>query len=185
MNDQHDPNGTTKSTGATDLHREITLLEENLRCQLLAHRQLLACIERNREAIRRADMQQIRSICEQENTVAQNLAELEKVRLVLVGRVTEHLEPDAGQPVSMSRIAEALDGPAAGRFEALAAQLRAMIEEVRKASAVVRTATDALARHMSGLLQTVHSALGRAKVYGRRGMLVMGEQNQFCVDIKS
>ena len=185
MNDQPDEHGTVKSTASTDLHREITLLEENLRRQLEAHRQLLDCIERNREAIRRADMQQIRSICDQENTVAQHLAELEKVRLVLVGRVTEHLEPDAGQPVSMSRIAEALDEPAAGRFAALAAQLRAMVEEVRKASAIVRTATDALARHMSGLLQTVHSALGRAKVYGRRGMLVTGEQNQFCVDIKS
>ena len=178
-------NDTSNTTGATDLHQEITLLEENLHRQLKAHRQLLACIERNREAIRRADMKQIRSICEQENTVAQHLAELEKVRLVLVGRVTERLEPDAGEPVSMGRIAEALDGPAAGRFEALAAQLRAMIKEVRTASAVVRTAADALARHMGGLLQTVHSALGRAKVYGRRGMLVTGEQNQFCLDIKS
>ncbi len=178
-------NDRTRPAVPTDIHREISLLEENLRRQLDAHRQLLECIQRNREAIGRADMQQIRSVCDQENTVAQQLGELEKVRLVLVGRVTEHLEPDAGQPVSMSRIAEALDEPAAGRFEALAAQLRAMIQEVRQASAVVRTAADALARHMGGLLQTVHSALGRAKVYGRRGMLVTGEQNQFCLDIKS
>ena len=178
-------NDRTRPAVPTDIHREISLLEENLRRQLDAHRQLLECIQRNREAIGRADMQQIRSVCDQENTVAQQLGELEKARLVLVGRVTEHLEPDAGQPVSMSRIAEALDEPAAGRFEALAAQLRAMIQEVRQASAVVRTAADALARHMGGLLQTVHSALGRAKVYGRRGMLVTGEQNQFCLDIKS
>ena len=178
-------NDRTRPAVPTDIHREISLLEENLRRQLDAHRQLLECIQRNREAIGRADMQQIRSICDQENTVAQQLGELEKVRLALIGRVTEHLEPDAGQPVSMSRIAEALDEPAAGRLEALAAQLRAMIQEVRQASAVVRTAADALARHMGGLLQTVHSALGRAKVYGRRGMLVTGEQNQFCLDIKS
>lgn len=177
-------NATSRIDSPTDLHREVALLEDNLRRQLETHRKLLGCIERNREAVRRADMQQIRSICEEENTVAQELAEFEKVRLMLVGRLTQRLDPDAEKPVSLSRIASELDEPAGGRFQALATQLKSVVEEVRKASAVVRTATDALARHMSGLMQSVQSALGRATVYGRRGRLET-EQNQFCVDIKS
>ena len=178
-------NGNTTTTDRTDLRREIRLLEETLRRQLEAHKLLLACVERNREAIRQADMQQIRSICEEQNTIAQGLAELEKVRLTLVGRLTERLEPDAQQPVSLGRIAAELDESASGRFEALAAQLKHAVEEVRKASAIVRTAADALARHMSGLMQTVQSALGRATVYGRRGRIETGQQNQFCLDIRS
>ena len=177
--------GNTTTTDPTELRRDIDLLEQTLRRQLDAHKHLLVCVERNREAVRQADMQQIRSVCEEQNTVAQVLAELEKVRLVLVGRLTERLEPDAQQPVSLSRIAAELDEPAGGRFETLAVQLKQAVEEVRKASAVVRTAADTLARHMSGLMQTVQSALGRATVYGRRGRIETGQQHQFCVDIKS
>jgi len=178
-------NDTTTTTNPTELRREIRLLEEILRRQLEAHKQLFACIERNREAVRQADMQQIRSICEEQNTVTQGLAELEKVRLAIVGRLTERLEPDAQQPLSLSRIAAELDQPASGRFETLAAQLRQAVGEVRRASAVVRAAADTLARHMSGLMQTVQSAMGRATVYGRRGRIEPGQQNQFCLDIRS
>ncbi len=178
-------NGNTTTTDRTDLRREIRLLEETLRRQLEAHKLLLGCVERNREAVRQADMQQIRSICEEQNTVAQGLAELEKVRLTLVGRLTECLEPDAQRPLSLSRIAAELDEPARGRFETLAAQLKQAVENVRKASLVVRTAADTLARHMSGLMQSVQSALGRATVYGRRGRIETGQQNQFCLDITS
>ncbi len=178
-------NGNARPTKIAGLDQEITLLEENLRSQLESHRTLLRSIERNREAVRQADMQQIRSICEQKNVIAQHLSELEKQRLMILGRLTERLEPDAERPVSLDRIAAALKEPARGRFEALAAELRTAIEDVRTASAVVRGASDALARHMTGLMQTVQSVLGRAKVYGRRGRLVTGEQNQFCLDIRS
>ena len=178
-------NDNTTTTDPTGLRREIRLLEATLRRQLEAHKQLLVCVERNREAVRQADMQQIRSICEEQNTVAQELAELEKVRLALVGRLTERLEPNAQRPVSLSRIAAELDEPAGGRFKTLADQLKHAVEEVRKASAVVRAAADTLARHMSGLMQTVQSVLGRATVYGRRGRIETGQQNQFCLDIRS
>ncbi len=178
-------NDNTTTTDPTGLRHDIRLLEATLRRKLEAHKQLLVCVERNREAVRQADMQQIRSICEEQNTVAQGLAELEKVRLALVGRLTERLEPNAQRPVSLSRIAAELDEPAGGRFKTLAAQLKHAVEEVRKASAVVRAAADTLARHMSGLMQTVQSVLGRATVYGRRGRIETGQQNQFCVDIRS
>ena len=87
--------------------------------------------------------------------------------------------------MSLTRIAAELDEPASGRFKALTEQLKRAIDDVGKASAVVRMAADTLARHMSGLMQTVQSALGRATVYGRRGQIETGQQNQFCVDIRS
>ncbi len=67
----------------------------------------------------------------------------------------------------------------------LSDELRSTIEEVRGSSRIVRAAADALARHMGGLLQTVQSALSRARVYSDQGRIATGAQYQFCLDLKS
>jgi methyl-accepting chemotaxis protein len=146
---------------------------------------MLACLGRNREAIRRADMDAIKAVCEEQNAIVQRLAELEKSRLVLVGRLTQHLQPQAETPLSMRQIAEAVDEPAGRRLSALAGQLRAAVDEVRAASAVLKAAGEALARHMSGLMQTVQSALTRAGVYSPRGRLAVGAQSRYAIDLTS
>jgi len=163
---------------------EIALLERILRGQLDDHKRMLDCMERNREAVRHADMEAIKLVCQEQNSLAQHLAELEKARLTAVGRLTESLEPQAAAPLSVSQIAEAAGEPGR-RLTALADQLRATVQEVRRASTVVRTAADALARHMSGLMQTVHSALTRARVYSHRGRLATGAQSRFSIDVTS
>ncbi|MHC4218133.1 MAG: flagellar export chaperone FlgN [Planctomycetota bacterium] len=162
---------------------ELTVLEQLLLRQLEDHKRMLVCLEQNREAVRRADMDAIKQVCQEQNSIAQRLAELEKSRLVVVGRMTQRLQPQAAAPLSMQQIAEAVGEPAGDRLAGLAGQLRASVEEVRKASAVVRKAGDALARHMSGLMQTVHSALTRARVYSRRGQLATSDQCRFSVDV--
>lgn len=162
---------------------ELAALEQVLRQQLDGHKQLHVCIERNREAVRRADMEAIRRICQEQNTIAQRLAEQEKLRLFVVGRLTEALHPQAETPLSVKQITEAIGGPAARRLSALAGQLRAAVQDVRNASAVVRGAAEALARHMTGLMQSVHSVLTRAQVYSHQGRLATGTQSQFSVDV--
>ena len=164
---------------------DLARLEDNLRRQLEDHRKLLACLERNREAVRRADMGAIKSICQEENVIAQRLAELEKARLELIGRLTEQLHPHAEVPLSVSQITEEIGGPACSRLTALAGQLMATVEDVRRASSVVRGAAEALSRHMTGLMQSVHSALTRAQVYSRRGRIATSSQSQFCIDVTS
>jgi hypothetical protein len=164
---------------------ELIMLERILVRQLDGHKRMLGCIERNREAVRHADMDTIKRVCQEQNRLAQQLAELEKSRLTVVGRLTESLQPQAAAPLSLVQIAEAAGAPAGDRLTALAAQLRAAVQEVRQASTVVRTAADALARHMSGLMQTVHSALTRARVYSRRGRLATGTQSRFSIDVTS
>jgi hypothetical protein len=164
---------------------DLNQLEQILRRQLTDHERMLVCLERNREAIRQADMDAIKSVCEEQNAIVQQLAELEKSRLVVVGRLTQRLRPQAPAPLSMSQIAEALDEPAGRRLSALAAQLRNAVEEVRAASAVLKAAGQALARHMSGLMQTVQSALTRARVYSPRGQLALGAQSRYAIDLTS
>ncbi|MHC4991794.1 MAG: flagellar protein FlgN [Planctomycetota bacterium] len=176
---------TDATTPASGLASELTMLERILTRQLEGHKLMLECMERNREAVRHADMDAIKSVCQEQNQLAQQLAELEKSRLVVVGRLTESLQPEAATPLSLVEIAEAAGAPAGDRLAALAGQLRATVQEVRRASTVVRTAADALARHMSGLMQAVHSALTRAQVYSRRGRLATGAQSRFSIDVTS
>ena len=91
---------------------QLTLLERILVRQLEDHKRMLACMERNREAVRHADMDAIKSICQEQNVLAQQLAELEKSRLTVVGRLTESLQPRAAKPPAVHRFPRL---PAAGQ----------------------------------------------------------------------
>jgi hypothetical protein len=170
---------------ALDVKAGCELLEQMLRAQLEGHKRLLSCIERKRLAIRTADIDSIAAICGEENTLIQKLGEVEKRRIELIGRFTAHFAPKAPIPLTVSQIADAVGDPASTRLLAHAAQLKDMIRKVRRESSIVRTAADALNRHMTGIVQTVNGALSKARVYGNRGRIVVGAQMQTSVDIKS
>lgn len=160
-------------------------LRRILRGQLEGHKRLLACIDGSREAVRKADMQAIEQHCRKEHEIADRLAELEKARLQLVGALTATLRPQSAEPLTLTQIAEALDDPRRRDLLAVADELRATVDQVRRRSSVVRAAAEALARHMDGLVQTVQAAFSRAQVYGRRGRIATAGQRQFCIDVKS
>lgn len=170
---------------ATEMNEHIARLERIMRDQLQGHELLLECIHRKREAVRTADLDSIASICQREHTIVQRLAEMEKARLELIGKLTEALDSQAKAPLTVSRIAEAIDDPVRSRLCALAEKLRCTVLEARQASSVVRAATEALARHMTGIMQTVQSVLSQARVYSHSGRIAAGAQYQFCVDVTS
>ncbi len=165
--------------------QEAQRLGAAMRAQLEDHQRLLGCLERKRGAIAAADIEAVTRICGEEHTIVQRLAELEKNRLGTVGRITAALAPDAAQPMTVTAIAEAIDEPGRSSLLVLAEQLRATVAEVRQASTVVREAAEALNRHLTGIRQTVQSALSRARVYGQGGRLTAGAPMQFSVDVAS
>lgn len=162
-------------------------LERLLRTQLESHQRLLRCIEGKRQAIRTADMNGITDLCKQEHTILQRITELEKHRLELIGRLTETLRPNAEALLTISEIAalSGIEESSQVRLTVLAAQLREALNDVKRQSSVVRAASEALSRHMTGIVQTVHSALSRARVYGQRGTIALGTQIHSVVDLKS
>lgn len=174
-----------ESTAPVSVDELVVRLEQILRSQQQDYEKLGQLIECTRQAIREADMNAIADICQQQNTIAQHVTELEKARLTLVGKLTEMLDPTASKPFSISEVVQAIDEPNRSRMLQLSDELRSTVEEVRGSSQVVRAAADALARHMSGLLQTVQSALSRARVYSDQGRIATGAQYQFCLDLKS
>lgn len=184
-------NGPPKNPSAQGVRHDATpagaldKLERILRAQLEGHQRLLKCMDRKRQAIRTADIGSVADICAEENIIIQRLAEVEKHRLELLGRFTEALRPKAAKPLTMAEIAQSAAEPQQTRLITLAAQLRETLGELKAASSIIRAAAETLSRHMTGIVQTVQSALSRACVYGSRGKITTGAQLQSLVDVKS
>ena len=178
---QHDKEQLVKP----DIVELVGMLERILRAQHDDYKKLSNFIEHKKEAIRQAQIETIAQICEQENVIAQEMGELEKKRLTLVGEITATLRPDAMTPMTMLEIAASADEAQAARLIARRKELRASVKQVRRASSVVRTASEKLNQHMIGVLQTVRSALSGAGVYERKGQVALGAQLEFSVDVKS
>lgn len=143
---------------------------ESLLTQMVALQgELLALLERKREAMRRANPRLMAELCALENAKVQALSELEKKRLQLVAQLTLLVDPKAKEPLRMADLAERLPEPARGRLIALRGQLRDRLEEVRRQTSVARRAADSLVRHVQGLVQGVTSATTAAAAYGRLG----------------
>ena len=153
--------------------------------QLELHRRLIACLERKREAIRSADVDAFEGLAEEEVGLIGQLETQEQQRRGLLVEVTTAMGGDAAAPMTVGQIAERVPEPLQGRLLATAAELRELVGALRRLSTVVRTAAEALSRHMAGVMHTMQSALGRARVYGRQGNLAGGSQMQFSVDLKT
>lgn len=156
-------------------------LEDLLREQLEIHERLLELIGHKRQAVREARIDAIQSLCEDEGVLASRLAAAERQRQALLEAMATS---DAGT-MTIADVAARAPEDVGARMLALAGQLRESVQRVQRESSIVRAAAEALSRHMSGVVQTVHSALSRARVYGRQGRILLGAQMEFHVDLKS
>jgi len=184
--------------------RLAATLEHVLAGQLKTHRDLRACLGTKGEAVRTANAEAITSACVQERALMAVLEDLERKRAELVRRMAPLAAAPApgsanpaalpagmkglaggAAPVRMSAIISAIGGDAGERLRAITYDLRAVVIEVKRESAVLRAAADALARHVGGILETAHGAMNRAKVYGRRGRIDTNIASSACIDVKS
>jgi len=168
------------------MNTEVQAMEKLLTALFEDHQLLLKCIERKRQAIATAQINLVADLVHEEQTIIKRVAEVERHRIALVRRMSRIIKPDTQDELSMREITEAIvDQPQRTRIEALAAQLRDAVTQVRKESSVVRAAAEALARHMNGVMQSVQSALSRAGIYSHNGHIATGAQLEFNIDIKS
>ena len=86
---------------------------------------------------------------------------------------------------SVSAIAAVLPIAAADRLEVRAAELRELVERSRREQSLLKSAGEALARHMAGIVQSVTGALSGTGVYGRRGRLREGAPLAAGIDLTS
>jgi len=170
-----------------DRRTSIELLRHLLTKQIELHDQMLDCVNRKREAVRQADVDGLTKTCEREQVIVQRLLDLEQRREPLVRHLAGLLgvEPADGQSLTSSALAEHLDEPNRGMLQALAAQLREKVLQVRKDHSIVRHAAEALSRHMAGIMQNVQSVMNQSKVYERRGRMAAATPAASSVDVKS
>ncbi|MCP4833153.1 MAG: flagellar protein FlgN [Phycisphaera sp.] len=158
-------------------------LQEILDTQSEGYRRLLSTIERQREAVRTADLALVPEIAEVQRKIVERLAVLDGRREV-AGRAlaTEMgIDPESG----VSAIAALLPIAAADRLEVRAAELRGLVEQARREQSLLKSAGEALAKHMAGIVQSVTGALSGTGVYGRRGRLREGAPLVAGLDLTS
>lgn len=160
-------------------------LDRLLRGLLEAHQRLLACLNRKKEAIRKADVDALAAMGSEESALVSRIEEIERHRAGVMAVIARLAPPDAAQPLTVSAIARMLPEPRQSHMLALAAQVRDALQDVRRESSVIRAAAESLSRHMTGLVRTVHSALSRARVYGNRGTIAVATSLPSMLDIKS
>ncbi len=144
-------------------------LEETLSTQVEGYRRFLEAITRKRDAIRGADLDRVPEIASVEEKIIDRLHRLDLQRTQQGRRLAVCLGID--EESSISVIVDALDGDRGTKLAVLAAQLRGLVDQTKKENSVVRSATESLARHMAGIVQSVTGALSGTGVYGRQGQL--------------
>lgn len=151
------------------MDEQIANLEAILKQQLSGHKQLLSFLARKRQALRSAHHDQMTSLTEKENRVVQEISELEKQRLTVVGELTLMVDPSAKEPLRLAQLAERLGEPHRGRLLVLRQELVLQMKQVQDETNVVKRATASLVQHMQGLIQTVGSAITGVGVYSQKG----------------
>jgi len=151
------------------MDKKLAQLEQTVQQQITANERMLTIVAQKLEAFRRADREALAACCQRENEQFQQVAELEKKRLLLVAELTQLVDPQAQRPLSMGELAERLPEPARGRLLVLRQTLRQRLEKVQREGSVARRAAESLLRHMQGIVQTIGGALTGIGTYGQRG----------------
>lgn len=178
------PDSPAPPAGASTIDA-LEALEQNLRDQHELHGQIIQCLDETREALRTSRLDAVTRLCAREHDLVRRLGDLEQSRLALSAGITRTLRPDAAVPLKLDELVSVIDPTRAERLEAVGAELKTRVKEVKQRNAVVRETMGRLNRHMIGIMQTVSSALSRAGVYSRRGHVDPGAQLEFSLDVKT
>ncbi len=126
------------------------------------------------DAIKDADARKLAACVRQENSLVQQVAEVEKKRIRVVGQLAEQLGSPRKHETTMGWLARRVDGPRAAAMERTAERLKALMGEVNQINAVARGAAEHLAKHMEGVMHEIARGMNHAKVYSRSGRVQAG-----------
>ena len=179
-----------KGSGETDIklageHPLVAELEVLMGELVVVYEQIKTMGELRFEAIRCADARRLAACVRQENGLVQRVAELEKRRISVVGRIAEQLGSPRERETTMGWIASRVEGARSASLKTLADRLRALMTEVMKLNAVAKGAAERLAKHMEGLMHEIARGLNHAQVYSSRGRVDAAARVVSGIDLKS
>jgi len=166
-----------------DLHDRLGAV---LLRQVENFRRLEEAIDQERDALRRAAVDELAAVAERKRTLIELGARLdqERVKVVDVMQRSAPGEADGGSARLESIIRTVDDPTRRAALVQLHGELRDVVGRVQSQGRLVVAAAQALTRHVSGLMQSVQGAIGQASVYGRRGRMDGGGVRH-AVDLRS
>lgn len=124
------------------------------------------------EAIKVADASRIQSITARESVLARRAAEREGLRRQITARILEGLgmaaASPAGQPVTLTALAEMFPEPRRSQLLVAAAGLREKLHEVDQMRTTLSLITDEMLKHLAEVLKVMCAGVG-TDVYSRSG----------------
>jgi hypothetical protein len=166
-------------------HPLVQQLESLLGELIVLYEQLKSMSAMHLDAIRTADARKLAACVRTENDLIQQVAEIEKKRIRVVGQLADHLGSPSKQDTTIGWLTQRVDGPRAGEMRSAADRLRGLMTEVGKINAVARGAAEQLARHMDGLMGEITRGMNHAKVYSNTGRVAAGARVTSGLDLKS
>lgn len=159
---------------------------ERVLCDLMAQFQRLTSLaHERREAMRSADPSRLARCISCENEAVQQVAEIEKRRITIIGRIAERLGVPGKTQTRVTSIAERIGGPIGDRLKKQAQELLRQIETLRRANEIARDAAASLSAHMEGLLRQASQTLNHSKTYGRLGSVEPGPAVVSGLDVRT
>lgn len=158
-------------------------LEAVLRELLKEHEALIKLASRHKEALRRADAQEISRISSERTAVVARIAMHDKKRAEIVGVLAKDLGLN-GAGVTVRAIVSLIGGQAATQLGILAEKLRTIIERARTEQAAIRDATATVAGHLGGVLTHVVRTCSVGQTYTAKGKMNAGTAMPASIDFK-
>ena len=175
------PAGTAASM--TDLQDRLGAI---LIRQVENFRRLADVIDTERDALRRASVADLAETAERKRLLMELGTRLDQERVKVVDAICRRdgAEIDGGA-ARLEQIIRSVDDPTRrAALVQLHGDLREIVARVQTQGRLVVSAAQALTRHVTGLMQSVHGAIGQATVYGRRGRMDGGGARH-AVDLRS
>lgn len=156
----------SKATSSTPTSRGMDGLLTDL---VTAHEWMLRATVAHREAMRRAEPGAMAATRDEISAASARITELDAERRALVAS----LAPD-DEDATLSSLAAGLREPQRSRTLELAGTLRELIVQATAEQRRLRAASEAMLRHVRGVVQQVQRGLSHAGTYGRAGRVEPG-----------
>lgn len=175
------------STAGESLAGELCAI---LDAMLGEHRAMMTVVERRREALRRAKINDLNQCVAEESAIAQRVALLDQRRESVVAALLPLI---GGVPAGAARgwkpnaewLASRIGGKQGERLLTTAKALREVIASLREANASTRDAAETVARHIQGIVRSVEQRLSGSGAYTPRGVVSAPPSALFGVDVTS
>lgn len=149
-------------------------------------RAMLACCERQRVAMRKADLAAVKSANEEHAKLLRETTQVDATRALLIKEFSPgNASTNPRGAASLRDLAQRLSGEPRERLLAAAERVRDLMLQAQKARVALRVSAATLADHMEGLARSVARKLSHAGTYSGRGVVEARQLVVSGLDLKS